>query len=339
MTAPTLAVIVPVCDERDLVSATLHSLRTAVDRSPWRGTPITVIDDGSTDGTGEVLSSLAPHLQLQVIHQPNAGRLLARTAGLRSSSAELALLVDARVRLDADALQHVAEQMAQDASAVIWNGDVTVLTRGNPYAGFWSALTAIGWHRWYRDRTRASYGLEAFDRYPKGTGLFLAPRAWLLEASLTSSSLYDEPRYRSDDTALIRALAGRSRIHLSAGFSCTYVSRDEPGQFARHAFFRGTTFIDSYLGQSGLVGTSLLAALGLSPVGLWLACRRPRLATAGLAGAAASAAIAARRCGAPWRDAGSLAVLSPAFGACFGAGIGRGVCLALRAAASRRSPR
>jgi len=330
---PSLEAVLPVYDEHDHVETTLTALRAALDRSPWGDAAVIVVDDGSRDGTGELLDRLAPALRLTVLHQANAGRLAARTAGLLASSAELALLVDARVTVHPDALAHLADELRADPTALIWNGDVTVDTRGNVFAAFWSALTVLGWRRYFARRRRMSYGFAEFDHYPKGTGFFVAPRDWLIEESARLRSHFADRRFSSDDTALIRQLVLRADIHLSPRFSCTYTGRDELGPFLRHALYRGTTFVDSYVGRPGPVGRATGLALATTPAAVLVASRHRRAAGMGAVAAALGLGCAARASGATSRDAVALAGLSPLFGVVFGAGVVRGLLLAARALA------
>jgi glycosyltransferase involved in cell wall biosynthesis len=333
---PTLDVVVPVFDEADRIEAALRSLRTALDASPWAQARVVVVDDGSTDGTSGLLDRLALQLDLHVVHQENRGRLRARARGLQESDAQLVLLVDARVTAHPGALTYLADELRRDDTAVIWNGDVTVDSAGNPYAAFWSALTTLGWRRYFAHRRRVSYGEAEFDSYPKGTGFFVAPRLWLLDESQTLDSRFVDARFSSDDTALIRALVRRADINLAPEFSCTYSGRDSLTSFVKHAAFRGTTFVDGYVGRSGRVGTVATVSAVLAPVLAVATLRRPRPAAAvGVVGAV-SLGCAARGSGAPAREAIALAGLSPLFGVAFGAGVARGLVLALRGAAQRR---
>jgi glycosyltransferase involved in cell wall biosynthesis len=333
---PTLDVVVPVFDEAPRIEQSLRSLRTALDASPWAQARVVVIDDGSTDGTGRLLDRLAPQLDLHVVHQENRGRLLARARGLQESEAQLVLLVDARVTVHPGALAYLADELRRDDTAVIWNGYVTVDSAGNPYAAFWSALTTLGWRRYFAHRRSVSYGEADFDSYPKGTGFFVAPRLWLIEESASLDSRYADARFSSDDTALIRALVRRADINLAPEFSCTYRGRDSLRSFVNHAAFRGTTFVDSYVGRSGRVGTGATLAALLAPVLAVVGLRRPRSTVAAGVVGALSLGGAARASGAPAREAIALAGLLPVFGVAFGAGFARGLVLALRAAAQRR---
>lgn len=336
---PSLSAVVPVHNEVRHVEQTLRLLRQALAASPWAGSEVVVVDDGSTDGSAEVLDAYADELGLKVVHQRNSGRLAARFAGLRVATGQMALLVDSRVHVHAGALAHLAEEMAADPSAVLWNGDVTVSTSGNPYAAFWSALTTLGWRRYFRRRRRTSYGPDDFELYPKGTTLFLAPRQWLLQESQTLDTRYDVPSLVSDDTALLRALVRRGRIHLSPGFSCTYHGRTALIPFVRQAYYRGTTFVDGYVGRGGPVGRAAVVALLLLPPSGLAARRFPRAGVGAAVAAPLLLGAGARWSGARPVEAASLVVLSPLFAVFFSAGAARGGVLAAAAGYRRRRVR
>ncbi|SFP67482.1 hypothetical protein SAMN05421810_10363 [Amycolatopsis arida] len=130
---------------------------------------------------------------------------------------------------------------------------------------------------------------------------------------------------------MLRWIAERERIHLAPAFAAIYHGRDTLRKFLAQSYFRGTTYVDSYLGAPGPARTALFAALGAGAGGLALLVRRPRTAVAlGAAGAATAGAVV-RRCGASGPEARAVATLLPLFAAGFGAGLLRGLALALRA--------
>jgi hypothetical protein len=143
--------------------------------------------------------------------------------------------------------------------------------------------------------------------------------------------LYDDVRFASDDTGVLRWIAERQRIFLSPEFSASYHGRETLREFVGQSYFRGTTFVDSYLMSPGPARNGLFAALAVGLVGLGAAAKRPKTALAIGAAGSAVAGAAAKRCGASGAEARAVAALTPLFAGGFGAGVFRGLFLALRA--------
>jgi hypothetical protein len=247
------------------------------------------------------------------------------------ASGERVLLLDSRVIVDPESLSFLRGQLSEHAERKVWNGHINVDSEHNPYAGFMAGLVKVPWRRYTANPRYLSFGPEEFDVFPKGTGFFCAPKGLLEGAASAFSSLFEDVRLASDDTRMLRWIVERERIHLAPEFSATYHGRESMRKFLDQAYFRGTTFVDSYLGSPGPARTGLFAALGVGVAGLGLLARRPRTAVAlGTAGLGAGAG-AVRRCGATPAEARAVAGLAPVFAACFGAGVLRGLYLALRA--------
>jgi hopene-associated glycosyltransferase HpnB len=112
--APPVAVIVPARNEAESVAATVRSLLAQRYAGKLR---VIVVDDGSTDGTGDIVRALAdPRLTL-VTGAPRpagwAGKLWAVAQGIEEAGdADLLLLTDADIVHDP---RHVATLVAQQA--------------------------------------------------------------------------------------------------------------------------------------------------------------------------------------------------------------------------------
>ena len=65
----------------------------------------------------------------------------------------------------------------------------------SPFARFWNVLTYSAFADYLDDPRTTSFTLAEYDRYPKGTGHFLAPRAWLREAIAGFDSHYADSRF------------------------------------------------------------------------------------------------------------------------------------------------
>jgi glycosyltransferase involved in cell wall biosynthesis len=332
MTA-SLSVVIPVHDEAPHLAATLDALVRAARASAFAAEVI-LVDDGSTDGSADVARcALRDRLPLTIVAQANAGRLEARRAGIAEARSELVLLLDGRVRLRPESLSFVYERIA--TGETVWNGHVHVEVAGNPYGAFSNVLVELAWREYFQDPRTTDFGVEEFDRYPKGTTCFLAPRALLVRAIEEFRSRYEDLRYANDDTPMLRWIAERERIHLSPSFACDYRPRASLASFLRHSFHRGTVFLDGHGRSESRFFPAVLAFFPTSAALMLVAVRRPSLMpTLGL-GVAAAAAVVARMHEHTTFETASFAALAPVYGVAHGAGMWRGLVLA--GIASRRN--
>jgi glycosyltransferase involved in cell wall biosynthesis len=328
----TLSVVVPVHDEAPHLGATLHALVRAVRQSAFDA-DVVLVDDGSTDGSADVArSELHDALPLTVVVQPNAGRLEARRAGIAHAQSEFVLLLDGRVRLRPQSLAYAHGRVADGDT--VWNGHVHVEVAGNPYGAFSNVLVELAWREYFDDPRATSYGADDFDRYPKGTTCFLAPRELLLRAMEVFESHYEDRRFANDDTPVLRWIAERERIHISPSFACDYRPRSSLGSFVRHSFHRGTVFLDGHGRPESSFFPAILAFYPTSAGLALLAARRPSLVPALGLGVAVAAAGVAGRTGRSAFETASFAALAPVYAVAHGAGMWRG--LALMCASSKR---
>lgn len=324
---PSLSVVLPTFNAADWLPGTLAHLRTAIQRAGWSEAQIVVVDDGSTDDTPGVLAADEGTPALTVVRQDNAGRFLAREAGLAAATGEMVLFIDSRVHAHPDSLRFVADQLTTYPDRRIWNGHVVTAVGASPFSRFWEAITFIAWHRYLKHPRLMSYGIDEYDHFPKGTTFFLAPRQMLLDAVSMFDSSFDDLRHANDDTLMIRPLAEQGRIHLSPDFSCTYHPRDSGRKFVAHSFHRGTVFVDGYYRPGSRFHRPLQAVLLLTPLFVIGALTRPKLVMSALVAGSATLGTGAAIAGVPRRNALALALLAPGFLVAYGAGIVRGMFL------------
>ncbi|HUP85259.1 MAG TPA: glycosyltransferase family 2 protein [Acidimicrobiales bacterium] len=325
----TVAVVVPVYNEPTWIGRCVDRVVSEIERSSFALDRVVIVDDGSTDGTAEEVDRLArSHQRVEVVHQANSGRFLARRAGLERVRSDFVLLVDSRVLLEDGSLQYLADHLTPDA--VVWNGHVEVLTDGNPFATFWDTMTKIAWSEYFSEPRLTHFGLERFDHYPKGTGCFFAPREVLERGFAQFSTYFDDLRNASDDTSLIRDIASTRDIWISPGFGCSYVSRSTLRLFVSHAFQRGTFFVDGHLRRGARFAPVIVAFVPLSVLAMVVAALEPLLGVAMIVSVFlfAAAATAAKR--QPARAILVVGMLAPLFVAVYGFGIWRGLALVAR---------
>ena len=327
--ATRLSIVIPLYNEPDWIGRAVDAAVAAVGNSRFAGhAELVIVDDGSDQATKAALAQLSPGIPHRVIAQQNSGRFAARRAGIRAAQGHHVLLLDSRVLIDPQALDYVASRLEDGAN--VWNAHVEVDVEGNPFARFWRTITFAAWRDYLANPRTTSFGLEEYDRYPKGTTCFLAPRHSLLRALDGFRSLYGDLRHANDDTILIRSLAAEQRINISPSFACTYVSRDSWRGFLKHSYHRGTVFVDAF----GRPGTRFFGPLiAFFPATLAFAAlgaRRPRTAATLAAGVPLAAAAFAAGLRRPARDVVAFSALSGPFALAYGAGIWRGAGMALR---------
>lgn len=80
-----------------------------------------VVNDGSTDGTAEIVHRLAEEdSRITLINQENGGEMAARAAGIRESRGEWIYFVDADDAIMSDALSSIYRYIAGDVDVVVY---------------------------------------------------------------------------------------------------------------------------------------------------------------------------------------------------------------------------
>ncbi|MFD0539826.1 glycosyltransferase family 2 protein [Actinomadura luteofluorescens] len=119
MTQPLVSVIIPVYQCRDTVGGALESV--FAQSLPAEQVEVIAVDDGSTDGGGELLDELArAHDRLTVVHQPNSGGAGApRNRGLELASGTFVFFLDADDRLGPEALERMTAMAERNGTDIV----------------------------------------------------------------------------------------------------------------------------------------------------------------------------------------------------------------------------
>jgi cellulose synthase/poly-beta-1,6-N-acetylglucosamine synthase-like glycosyltransferase/peptidoglycan/xylan/chitin deacetylase (PgdA/CDA1 family) len=104
---PPVSVVVPAFNEAAVIERTVSSLSGG----DYPAHQVLVIDDGSTDGTGEIVEGMGLP-EVSVIRQANSGKAAALNAGLARASGEVIVTVDADTVFEEDTLRHLVEPFA-----------------------------------------------------------------------------------------------------------------------------------------------------------------------------------------------------------------------------------
>jgi glycosyltransferase involved in cell wall biosynthesis len=119
-----LSVIVPVFNERNTVVEVVRRMR-AVELPDGIEREIIVIDDGSTDGTRDVLRQLGDSTVRIVVHEGNRGKGAAVRTGLAHATGEYVLIQDADLEYDPDDWPRLIAPITRGRARVVYGSRFT----------------------------------------------------------------------------------------------------------------------------------------------------------------------------------------------------------------------
>src|SRR5262245_22746158 len=115
-----VSVVVPAHNEAATIARTVHSLVA----SDYPHLEVIVVDDGSTDGTAEIVEQQALP-RVEVVRQPNLGKAAALETGIAHARSELLVLVDGDTLFEPDTIARLLQPFADpDVGAVSGNAKV-----------------------------------------------------------------------------------------------------------------------------------------------------------------------------------------------------------------------
>lgn len=86
----TFSIVIPAYNAQDYVERCIRSVLAQPVSAQ-----VVVVDDGSTDRTGEICDALAADERVTVVHQPNGGLCVARNEGFRRATGQYVAFLDA----------------------------------------------------------------------------------------------------------------------------------------------------------------------------------------------------------------------------------------------------
>ncbi|MGW7457854.1 bifunctional polysaccharide deacetylase/glycosyltransferase family 2 protein [Streptomyces sp. NPDC054797] len=130
-----VSVIVPAYNESAGIEAAVRSLRASD-----HPVEIIVVDDGSTDGTADIVEALRLP-GVRVIRQENAGKPAALNTGIAAASYDLLVMVDGDTVFEPDAVRMIVQPFAQRRVGAV-SGNAKVVNRGG-LLGRWQHIEYV----------------------------------------------------------------------------------------------------------------------------------------------------------------------------------------------------
>jgi glycosyltransferase involved in cell wall biosynthesis len=130
-----LSVVIPCYNERHTIAAVLDAVRAV----PWPALEIIVVDDGSCDGTRELLQGeLAGRYDRLILHPVNQGKGAAIRSGFAVASGDVVLVQDADLEYDPQEYPKLLAPIVADKADVVF---------GSRFMGGEPHRVLYFWHR------------------------------------------------------------------------------------------------------------------------------------------------------------------------------------------------
>lgn len=125
---PLISIIVPVYNIPDCLAKCVHSITAQT----WRQMEILLVDDGSTDSTGELCDALAKEdTRIRVFHKENGGSSSARNLGIREARGEYLGFVDSDDYIEPDMYEKLVKAALEYDAPIVQIGRNEVDDKGN----------------------------------------------------------------------------------------------------------------------------------------------------------------------------------------------------------------
>ncbi len=246
-TTPIISVIVATRNRRELLQQFINGLRVLPDEPAWE---LIVVDNGSSDGTSGLLSTIEAVLPAVVVCEPHPGKSRALNRALKYARGEILLFTDDDVSPDPNWLTALHAASSENPNANIFGGRIRVDSERIPdWIMKSSTLKAIL-------VSEQDFGNENLwfgqDQYPVGPNL--AVRRRLFEKRLVGWPVHLGPGTRipvGDERAFLMQLSAADscdRLYVAA----SVVRHNVHGRELGIVNALGRCFLGGY--AAGLVG-------------------------------------------------------------------------------------
>jgi cellulose synthase/poly-beta-1,6-N-acetylglucosamine synthase-like glycosyltransferase/peptidoglycan/xylan/chitin deacetylase (PgdA/CDA1 family) len=244
---PSATVLIPAHNEESVIVQTV----TSVLLSDYQDLSIVVVDDGSTDKTGDLLDTNFSHeSRVRIIHQVNRGKAAALNVAMSHAGTEILVTIDADTEIEADAISKLLRHFSDPRIGAV-AGNVKVGNRSR-WLTRWQALEYI---------TSQNMEKRAFDLLNCITVVPGALGAWRKQAIEAAGGITaDTVAEDADLTIAIRRLGWRVSYDEEA--IAWTEAPEKPGQLIRQRFRWTFGTLQSFWKHSGTLFRPKYGTLG-----------------------------------------------------------------------------
>jgi glycosyltransferase involved in cell wall biosynthesis len=116
LTDPLLSVVMPAYNERDTIEAMIARVLAV----PSPRIELIVVDDGSKDGTSDILRALKSRYRFKLFHKPNGGKGSALRLGFKEVSGDLVVIQDADTEYSPEEFPELIELIVDGRADVVY---------------------------------------------------------------------------------------------------------------------------------------------------------------------------------------------------------------------------
>jgi len=161
---PCISIVVPACNERSTLPIVIAKLHEALIQFTYE---IVIVDDGSTDGTTELVRQLCDQKTLGVFHEKNLGKGAALRTAFQHVLGRIVVIQDADLEYDPMDIIRLVRPILEDHADVVFGSRFGVGAQGTHLR--WHRM-ANGWLTWFSnllfklDLTDMETGYKAFRK-------------------------------------------------------------------------------------------------------------------------------------------------------------------------------
>lgn len=194
-----VSIVIPTFNEEKVILDCLESLS----KQTYKDSEIIVVDDGSTDRTLKRISLFTSHYsQVTVLRQQHAGAGAARNLGVRHTSGDILVFVDADMTFDKNFIKKLIASIVKGEAIGTFSKEEYLANKDNLWARCWNLNRGLSVSRMH------------YKNYPDTQKVFRA----ILKKEFDKAGGFDESAGYTDDWSLADKLGVEAQVAQDAFF-------------------------------------------------------------------------------------------------------------------------